>query len=47
MTHIELPALPGHLAKALAEYAASRGERLVIERHAGAVIYRFIKVGQS
>lgn len=45
MTHIDLPILPGALAKALAEYAASRGERLVVERIAGCTVYRFVPVG--
>ena len=45
MTHIESDKLPGAFIKALAEWAASRGERLVVERDGRSTLYRFVKVG--
>lgn len=45
MTHVELPALPGSMVKALAEYAASIGKRLVVEKHGNSTIYRMVQVG--
>lgn len=46
MTHVELPALPGPVLKVLAEWAAARGQILIVERDDRGFFYRFVKVGQ-
>ena len=47
MTHIDLPKLPGPVLKALIEYAASNGKKIVAELHQDRTFYRLLPIGSA